>query len=363
MLAGAIDRPLVPMQQSLPRTPDAKPRLVREGELRVAPLAALPAILREHGVDPAEVFASAGLDLGILDNPDNPVPFATVGRVTAIAEQRTGCAHIGLLMGERHALLVLGLIGKLARNSADVGTALRSVIAHLHLHDRGAVPTLWVNDGLAMLGYAIFAADVPGARHIYDAAIAIAFNIMRELCGPDWHPDQVLVAHSAPRSVGAFRKFFKVPVRFDAEQTALVFPARCLAQKIEGADAALLRILTDQVDALEASIDHELPDRIRRALRALVTAGRGSRDEVARLVSMHRRTLNRRLEAHGTTFQALADEVRFHVACQLLRDTRMPLAQIAATFDYADASAFTRAFRRWSGVTPSDWRATPAGSA
>jgi AraC-like DNA-binding protein len=351
------------MQQALPRTPDAKPRLVREGELRVAPLAPLPAILRERGVDPPEVFASAGLDIDILHDPDNPVPFATVGRVMAIAERRTGCAHIGLLVGERHALPVLGLVGRVARNSADVGSALRSLIAHLHLHDRGAVPTLWVNDGFAMLGYAIFAADVPGARHIYDAAIAIAFNIMREVCGADWRPDEVLIAHSAPRSTAAFRTFFKVPVRFDAEQTALVFPVRRLAQKIEGADAALLRILTDEMDELEASTGHQLPDRVRRALRALVTAGRGSRDEVSRLVSMHRRTLNRRLAAHGTTFQALADEVRFQFASQLLRDTRMPLAHIAATFDYADASAFTRAFRRWSGATPSEWRATRTGSA
>jgi len=351
------------MQTPAPRTPDAKPRLVREGELRVAALTALPAILREHGVDPPEVFASAGFDIDILDDPDNPVPFATVGRVIAIAEQRTGCAHIGLLIGERHALPVLGLVGQLGRHSADVGSALRSLIAHLHLHDRGAVPTLWVKDGVAILGYAIFAADVPGARHIYDAAIAITFNVMRELCGADWRPDEVLIAHSAPRAVAAFRKFFKVPVRFDAEQTALVFPARCLAQKIDGADAALLRIFKDEVDELEARSDNELPERLRRALRGLVTAGRGSRDEVARLVSMHRRTLNRRLEAHGTTFQALADEVRFHVACQLLRDTRMPLAQIAATFDYADASAFTRAFRRWSGTTPSEWRASRTGSA
>jgi AraC-like DNA-binding protein len=71
---------------------------------------------------------------------------------------------------------------------------------------------------------------------------------------------------------------------------------------------------------------------------------------------MHGRTLNRRLKARGTTFQSLVDEVRYEIARQLLEHTHMSMSQIAATFDYTDASAFTRAFRRWSGTTPAAWR-------
>jgi len=257
---------------------------------------------------------------------------------------------------------VLGLIGRLGQNSAEVGAALSNIVAHLHLHDRGAVPTFTIEKGVAILGYAIFKHDVPGLRHIYDTAIAITRNIMRDLCGPGWDPDEVLIAHSAPRSAALYRQYFRAAVRFDADETALVFPARVLAQKIERADSALLRILSAEVDALESKVDVDLPQRLRRVLRGLLTSGRGSRDDVARVVAMHRRTLNRRLEAQGTTFHALADEVRYEIARQLLRDTRMPLAQIAATFDYADASAFTRAFRRWSGMAPSAWRATHTGS-
>jgi len=70
---------------------------------------------------------------------------------------------------------------------------------------------------------------------------------------------------------------------------------------------------------------------------------------VAELLSMHRRTLNRRLDACGTTFQTLVEEVRFGIARQLLEDTDLPLSQVAATVGYSDVSAFTRAFRRWSG--------------
>ena len=73
---------------------------------------------------------------------------------------------------------------------------------------------------------------------------------------------------------------------------------------------------------------------------------------------MHSRTLSRRLHASGTSFQELVDEGRFEIARQTLEDSVMPVRQIAAMLDYADASAFTRAFRRWSDTTPAQWRAT-----
>jgi AraC-like DNA-binding protein len=71
---------------------------------------------------------------------------------------------------------------------------------------------------------------------------------------------------------------------------------------------------------------------------------------------MHGRTLSRRLRAYGTSFRELADEVRFEIARQMLENTELEVAEIAITLDYADASAFTRAFRRWSDTTPARWR-------
>ena len=81
-----------------------------------------------------------------------------------------------------------------------------------------------------------------------------------------------------------------------------------------------------------------------------------SAEKVAGLLAMHRRTLARRLSAEGTAFSIMADEGRFEIARQLIDHTDIPLAQIAAALDFSEASAFTRAFRRWSGQTPSAWR-------
>lgn len=97
---------------------------------------------------------------------------------------------------------------------------------------------------------------------------------------------------------------------------------------------------------------------MQQLLRAALPAGQYSLARVAGLMSMHRRTLNRRLSACGTSFQSLLEEVRFGIARQLLRDTDLPLSQVAATLGYSDVTAFTRAFRRWAGTTPGAWRRT-----
>jgi AraC-like DNA-binding protein len=100
----------------------------------------------------------------------------------------------------------------------------------------------------------------------------------------------------------------------------------------------------------------DLGAEVRRALRHVLLDGQGSLDQVAQRFGMHRRTLNRRLRGCGLTFRALQEEARSDIARGLLRETDLPLGEIAAILGYAEPSVFTRAFRRWAGATPSAWR-------
>jgi AraC-like DNA-binding protein len=99
-------------------------------------------------------------------------------------------------------------------------------------------------------------------------------------------------------------------------------------------------------------------DDLRRVLRTELLRGTCSATTVARLFSMHRRTLHRHLRMEGLAFRQVADGIRFEVACELLKNTDMALSQVAAALKYSELSAFTRAFRRWCGQSPSAWRAS-----
>jgi AraC-like DNA-binding protein len=109
----------------------------------------------------------------------------------------------------------------------------------------------------------------------------------------------------------------------------------------------------------EPNLSHgfgSITDDLRRVLRTELLRGTCSATTVARFFSMHRRTLHRHLRMEGLAFRQVADEIRYEIACELLENTDMALSQVAAALQYSELSAFTRAFRRWSGQSPSAWR-------
>ena len=331
--------------------------------VRIGTILTIPALLRSLGADPAEVFAEARIDPALLDDPDNLISYEARGRLFSCCVARTGCQHFGLLVGERSDLRSLGLVGLLARHSPDVGSALRSIVRYGHLFVRGAVPSLTVDGDTAIFGYDIHRPNVMATDQIGDGALALMTNIMRTLSGSDWKPIEARFSHRKPEDVRPFRRFFRAPLRFDAEQNALVFDRAGLSLRLSGVDAEVQRLLQKEIDALDARHGDGFPGQVRSVLRAALITGHGSADKIAALFSMHSRTLSRRLTTFGTSFQALLDEGRFAIAQQMLQDTALDVAQIATVLNYADASAFTRAFRRWSGTTPAAWRATHRPSA
>jgi AraC-like DNA-binding protein len=348
------------LRQAVERDPPDPPHAPGEATVRIGSALLVPAVLRSLGADPDKVLGEAGVDPELFADAENRISLAARGRLLAHCAARTACPHFGLLVGQRAGLETLGLVGMLVKYSPDVGTALRSLEHYLHLHVRGAATTLTERDGAATLTYMIHVPDHDGIEQTADGALAVMFNIMRTLCGADWLPAEVLFAHRRPEDVGPYRRFLRAPLAFDAEQYALVFSADWLAHRLPGDDPPLRRLLQQQIDVLESRHGDDLPGQVRTMLQTGLLTGHARADQVAALFSVHSRTLHRRLRAFGTTFHALADEVRFDLARQMLETSTMDVGRIATSLGYADASAFTRAFRRWSGTTPARWRAQQA---
>jgi len=334
-----------------------------QGTVRIGSSLAVPAVLRSLGADPAVVLAEAGFDPKLFDDPDHLISNAARGRLFAHCVASTGCRHFGLLAGQRTNLYAFGLVGLLAKHAPDVGSALRSLVQGLHLHVRGAATNLEVNGGWAVMSYRIYQPNVEATDQVCDGALAVIVNIMRDLCDPDWKAAEVRFAHRKPEDVAPFRQFFQAPLVFDAEHNAVVFSADWLRHALPGADPEARRLLQKQIDALEARHSDDLPGQVLSLLGTALVAGHGTADQVAALFSMHSRTLNRRLNAFGTSFQKLRGEACFRLAGQMLELSELEVARIATALDYADASAFTRAFRRWSGTTPARWRAEHGAAA
>jgi AraC-like DNA-binding protein len=314
-------------------------------------------VLAELGADPEQVIAEAGLDPRLFADGANLISVSALGRLLTLCVGRTNCPHFGLLVGQKASLASLRLVGSLMRHSPTVGEALRNLERHLPVQNRGAVVRLDVHDEVAILSYCPYDPGVESAAQQAEGALATTVNALRALCGPEWAPSEVLLPRAAPVNQEPYRRFFRAPLRFDQEVAAVVFPARWLEQPIAGADPVLQRLLQERVSELEAASGPNLSDELRRVLRIELTRMQCSAAYVAGRFSIHRRTLNRRLSAEGSGFKALAGEVRFEIARQLLADTTLSIAQVSAVLEYSEPAAFTRAFQRWSGATPSAWRA------
>jgi AraC-like DNA-binding protein len=339
----------------------APPRAIkmsRPGDIRIGPAFAIPAILTEWGVDPQRAFAQAGVDARLFEDPDNRMPFNALGSLVEACVELTGCAHFGLLVGERFDLNSFGPLGELLRNSATVGQALRSLVLHLHLHDRGAAPVLLAPDPLyVILGYSIYRHGTPAAAQILDGGVAIAYRILAELCGPAWKPLRVQFSHSQPDNVAAWRRVFGSNVSFEAEVSGVAFAASWLDRPIEGADATRHAALVNAFRDAQASGPMTFGEQVERVLPQMVLSGMASAPAVARLFAIHERTLRRRLEAEGKGLQQLISQSRFELARQLLANTALPVSEIAATLQYEDPNVFSRAFRSWAKLSPTQWRA------
>jgi AraC-like DNA-binding protein len=324
--------------------------------LRIGGTMALPSVLISLGFDPSEVLAEVGLDIHLFDHPDNRLSYAARSRLIAHCVLRTQCQHLGLLIGQEGGLHSLGLVGSVIKYSPDVGTALRSLVRFLHLHVRGAKANLALEGELAVLSYQIYESRVEATNQIGDGAVATMFNIMKTLCGSDWKASEVRFAHREPENIKPFQKFFRTPLQFDTEQNAIAFPVENLGFRLPFTDPEVHRLLLHQIEELEIRYGDDFPGQVRSVLRTGLLTGHARSDQIASIFSIHSRTLNRRLSNFGMNFQKLVDEGRFEIARQMLENSLMEINEITELLDYADASAFTRAFRRWSGTTPAQWR-------
>ena len=320
-------------------------------------LAGLPAVLERLGVPSGPLLQQVQLLPEDFSDPERSATFEELDRLLGACVRRTGCRHFGLLVGQSVGLESLGIAGRLARNAPSVGRALVDLEAFFILHDSGAVPHVAVRDGSATFTYSIYATGLRNADQVYDLALAAMLNIMRQLCGPSWRADAALLPRGRPDNIRPYREALQAPLRFDAMQAGLVFPSRWLQRPIAGADSLLHQLLRDRASIDRSQVSPLLLNDVRRAIRALLMTGECCREAVARRLDMHPRTLVRRLNEAGTTYQVLLDDMRAQIAKQLLHDTRSPVSRIAASLGFSDPTVFTRAFRRWTGLSPRQFRA------
>jgi len=318
--------------------------------------AGLPDLLESFGVPSAPVLRNCGLTRADLNDPDRTASIQEMSRLLSRSTELANCEHFGLFLSRSVNLRSLGLVGRLVRFAPTVEAALDELCTNFAVHDTGGIVEVRLEHETATLAYTVHATGIATPEQVYDFATGVMRNIMLELCGAEWQPSLVMLPRKSPRNLVPYRAIFDAPLQFDAVTAAVAFPGHWLSQPVPGADPVLYRLLLREVQARMEEGNPLVCGDVRRAIVGQLHEGECSRREVARVLGLHERTLCRRLQSSGTTFQELLDEVRSEIAQQLLHDTHVPIAQIAQALGFRNSTVMARAFRRWNGLSPREYR-------
>lgn len=343
-------------KDSAPLTPRPRP-FAPPGHARVAPIRAMGELIRSLGGDADAVFRAAKVDEHVLADPDGVLPVAVRGELMERAARETGCEHFGLLLVANSGIRELGVAGKQMLGCPNVGLALEAFAAFWLLHNQSGVVFVGRNEDQATLGYAVMDGSIPGIPQLQDGVLSFALNIMRDMLGNEWHPTGVNLMRHEPRDPAVYAQFFGASCRFNAVRSELVFPAATLDFRLKNPDTEGVGLVLPPLDESEWS------GCVKRLAYRLLLEGDCSQIRVAAALGISSRTLVRKLGIAGMSYKQLLEWARFSASRTWLRETNLTLAEIAVALGYNEASSFTRAFQRWSGMSPSSWRKLKIGPA
>ena len=332
---------------------------MREATMRCASLVGLDALLERRGASLSQVCADVGVDMRILSQPEGRLPVHRFVALLEEAARASGDEAIGLRLGCSHGPASFGPLGDAIVHAPDIAGAIANVARYFFLHQEGACLELRIEGRNAVITYGIRDAAILDYRQDAELSIAKMMSFTRIATGcRNWTPSAVYFEHPEPRDSSEHRRIFGAPVYFSQPYNALVAPRETLAMRINSADVgslAQLQSLAEAQAALSPPGDDLLAGVRQHILRGL-RAGGVSIEKVAATMDLSERTLQRRLGECGATFNELVERMRFELSQRYLRQDHLSLTEIGYLLGYSELSAFSRAFRRWAGVSPIEFR-------
>lgn len=313
-------------------------------------------LAQQAGLDPEALLRNVGLPVSILEQPDGLIPYSLFLRLLDLSATQSKDPFFGIKLGLHQGITIFGPLLYLVRNAPTVGAALQEFRGYFHLHMGAAVVELERFDNLVQLSYHVLDGHQPGLIQGVELAVGVGKRLLQVLCGEQWQLTAALFEHSPHAPLKDYHHWLGVTPQFNSGANALLFEASLLERPLAAADPVLHSLIRDHLDTLERLSDPELPGYVASLLRNMLDQGRVTVDDVAAYLPISRRTLQRRLAGCGTSFQKVLDQTRQNLARRYLRDSAMQMTQLADLLGYSELSAFSRAFTRWFGTPPSQWR-------
>lgn len=336
------------------------------GFLRAATLRSLWPFLGRYPKLPIDAL----LDEADLRTPQrfDPNAWLSVRRCASFVESASVASKdpaLAVAYAEQIPWRDVGMPVYIGLNSPTAGSAIANACRYFALGSTGASAHLEIDRNDAQVTYGIH--DPTVAIHAQNTlwVFALFTRMCREGSGrPGWVPRELHFKHSRPATIAALQAYFRCPLVFDQPCDAMILGTDDLRDPFPHADASLLPILAQSANAvLAANVGEQSVDyQVRRAVAASLRSGEVSIERIAMRLGTSARTIQRRLKDRGKSFKDLVAETRLALSQRYLEHSSMSLTDTALLLGYSDLSAFSRAFRRWTGISALEFRRRAAAS-
>ncbi|NMM43622.1 AraC family transcriptional regulator [Rhodospirillaceae bacterium KN72] len=316
-------------------------------------------LIERFSGDADSILGNVSIRPDDLTNPFNELRLSDFCNLFEEAARQTRNDRFGLHFGEKFEPRRLGAIGYAAISSPTLAAALRNVEIYFPAHQgQSSFGMIREDSDVFWLSYRIFDDRITNRRQDAELSMGMFLNIFREALGPSWVPLEVRFEHDAPDSAYFHEKIFGAPVQFGRRTNAFAFRRRDLDAKMPNQDPYLFSIIEPFLKT-RCEI-HQNPEDFATTVRNQIKLQLGdippSIAEIARILGVTDLSLQRQLRQHGVTFQELVNAARKELALHYLEDPDMRLTEIAHCLGYSELSAFSRAFRGWTGMSPHRYR-------
>ena len=307
------------------------------------------------GHDPEPLFRQMGVDPELIADPNTRLQEETVIKLWSRAIELTGDECLGIKAGQHWHPSSLGALSYAWLASSTLRAALNRVARYIRMIDDTKSVVLkeaaegFVYTPLTEAGIETFPAED-------DLHLAVLINSCRFNYGENLNPVSVAFSHAQPDCSGEYFNHFRCPVEFGAENSSLVLPLEVIDKPLQGKNPAMARLC----DKVMVQYLHEMDDaHFRVRIKSMIVDHLPSGDihigKIADSLCISTRTLQRRLDDEGTSFAKLLTEARRELASKYIMDGSMPLYQVSFLLGFSEISAFSRAFKGWTGMSPSDY--------
>lgn len=323
---------------------------------------AIIAAAEKAGVAVEDALRELNFGRNTLEDPEGRVPASALFEVTQRLADASKDPLFGLHVAERFVdASTFGVLGFALRTSSTLGEAIDRVVRYSRVMNESTRISVARSETAATI---FDGAQPPLAwpRHYAEMSMANFFVLARKWTGANIIPHEVAFQNEAPASAAAVREFFGCPVSWRQSTNRIAFPIEALALPFPVADEQLATFLDRRLTQMSEALDVAPGSlaRVRTEVERSLASGPPSLARIARAVALSARTLQRRLSEQGTCFEDLVDSVRREVALAAIQRPRVSIQEVSFLCGYADARAFRRAFRRWTGASPAAYAARPA---